>query len=727
MANIQINEYSASIGYRNNDAQYATVALPITSQWGPALYDGVEDITDVSAANTLDYDYLHFSPDDIQKYIATYRGPIQSYKLYGDYSYQVGLTLLAKGYDVLVQRISLGTKATGDIYNTIDGKPEFVIYTLVEGAEAPTWEANTYYSVKAIVADKSATWVANTYYSRAGEGTEQSPYTYTVTTSEPQGWGVDTFYVLQGTLTTYEPDDWSTTYNSLYYTQSTIPATPVMSVEAKYRGTFGNSIRVKLTQRSSYWILAVYSENTNGGYTPLESTLFTLDMDAATDSVIYIDEIQSNFIDITSHSLTSDIIWINSRYNALEGAFDLLQVEGKSGGNTWNALSGQNWASLIDLTWDEISTGTVIDLATLKGIRGWTSEIPDSTELPANGIAISKMYNYEYIFKYAADSLNLLTDKFTYNPYVITLPSWDDLLIFDELKIDIPVSDISPLTKVLLTAAYMSRCACSYIATPYSLAKSEIDAYLKAFDAFQTVISAQFDGENVDREGLFLTHSALFAPYGEYKLVGETKYHMISASILALILQRSMILNQSQQFFWLLPSSRKTNTSTQPETVRSLQYKISKTELDSWQNFDEGISFNVIANIPTIGLTVWGNSTLFNNPPATYQALHSLSTRHLIDALKDLSYTCGISITYQYNNSQAYSAFYAGMTPTLDTMVNCGAITGYKIEMSKDLANVDQVDYNSVLGKVYLTIEGVINNITVDLIALPSDFDLTTV
>ena len=44
--------------------------------------------------------------------------------------------------------------------------------------------------------------------------------------------------------------------------------------------------------------------------------------------------------------------------------------------------------------------------------------------------------------------------------------------------------------------------------------------------------------------------------------------------------------------------------------------------------------------------------------------------------------------------------------------------------MAADLDGLDQVNANSVIGKIYMTVEGVINNIYVDLIALPSSVSL---
>ena len=58
-------------------------------------------------------------------------------------------------------------------------------------------------------------------------------------------------------------------------------------------------------------------------------------------------------------------------------------------------------------------------------------------------------------------------------------------------------------------------------------------------------------------------------------------------------------------------------------------------------------------------------------------------------------------------------------------MKNVGAIEGYAVKMSADINGLDQVNANSVIGKVYLIVNGVVNNISVDLIALPPGADLS--
>ena len=78
----------------------------------------------------------------------------------------------------------------------------------------------------------------------------------------------------------------------------------------------------------------------------------------------------------------------------------------------------------------------------------------------------------------------------------------------------------------------------------------------------------------------------------------------------------------------------------------------------------------------------------------------------------------------QTSQHKGYSSFYAGVTPLLDTMKNVGAIDDYYVRMAADINGLDQVNANTVVGKIYLVVNGVINDIIVDLIALPPGSDL---
>ena len=286
---------------------------------------------------------------------------------------------------------------------------------------------------------------------------------------------------------------------------------------------------------------------------------------------------------------------------------------------------------------------------------------------------------------------------------------------------------ISPLHLKLMDVAYYSRCATGYIDVPKSIERKyvhiENENQLSSEGYVQELARVVPKGAMLETNAsLFQTHCGFFAPWGQYPYVGTSKMSESSPSFIALMIQRAQILNQAAQYEWALPTNRKHNLR-----IGKMDYIVPKKVLDQWQKL-EGASVNVITNIPDLGTNLWGNSTLFEVPPATYQALANLSTRFLVNAVEDVVYRCGIAITFQYNNSQAYSSFYAGVVPILDAMKNVGAIEGYRVEMSADINGEDYVNANTVIGKIWLLINGVINDVVVDLVALPagSNIDLAT-
>ena len=52
-------------------------------------------------------------------------------------------------------------------------------------------------------------------------------------------------------------------------------------------------------------------------------------------------------------------------------------------------------------------------------------------------------------------------------------------------------------------------------------------------------------------------------------------------------------------------------------------------------------------------------------------------------------------------------------------MKNQHAIDDYYIRMASDINGLDSVAANTVIGKIYLVVPGVVNDIDIDLIALP--------
>lgn len=629
MAQITINEISQNYTYNIGSNSFATVALPITAMWGPAYMDpdtyitdeAIEDGQSKTALMLEQTSWLHFPATQagLESFVSTFRGPASNYKLTKDYSYQMAMTLLTAGYDVLVCRVCPGSKAGND----------FVLQT-------------------------------------AGK---------------------------------------------------TNPKT--LSVYAKYPGSFGNSLKVSLSKvskkKNPYWNLIVYVEDSTGVQTAVENLIFVFDVNNATDTIPHIDEVESNFVEFSTDIIEEPDSVTNSPLRLGTGSDTFRDVEANV------ALTNAVTYAKVRYTGGNLKDGTNVGQTYTDSCKyiQTLSGLSDVDKVFAN-----TQMNKEWIYTAAYAVYDLLKDKLNYNPQRIISPGWDDQDI-RSLQDDatyVKLTEISPLHCKLMEVAYYSRCATGLLDIPRSEKRSCVyNEYIaeseQGYAQSLARISSDWMREDINSM-LYTTHCALFAPWGQYKYVGMGKQCIAPPSFLALLIQRAMILNQSLQYEWALPTNRKHNLK-----IGKMDYKVPKKLLDIWQKL-EGVGVNVITDIPELGLSIWGNSTLYEVPPATYQALANLSTRYLVNAVEDVAYKCGLAITFQYNNEQAYNKFYAGVTPTLDTMKNVGAIDDYYVKMAADINGLDQVNANTVIGKIYLVINGVINDIIIDLIALPPETDL---
>lgn len=517
-----------------------------------------------------------------------------------------------------------------------------------------------------------------------------------------------------------------------------------ISVKAKYPGTFGNSLRctLKFVPLKKYasiqvpgtetkvpggtlgcWNLIIHVIDSSGVKTAVENLTFYLKestpelaklhgFPSLYDNMLHISEIESNFVTFE----------VAGKFNDTEPEDGTFEEDG-------NTPQESQLTGGTDRQADGKSAKDVEDLVKARyGIESGTCKYLDAVTAAceAEGANLSNLYYKEWLYNNAVNVYDLLKDKLTYSPNRIISPGWDDQDII-ELGGEFDggskqMDKISPIHLKLMEVAYFSRCGTSLLDVPKSLPRSAIyneDANTQTAGYAQMLARYIPDNKSFDVNGsLYQTHSALFGPWGQYTYVGTSKQNIAPPSFLALLIQIAMIKNQSVQYEWILPTNRQHKVK-----IGKMAYTVPKKVLDEWQSL-EGVGVNAITTLPDMGTTLWGNSTLYEVPPATYNALANLSTRYLINAVEDIVYRVGISITFQYNNDQAYNKFYAGVTPTLDTMKNVGAITGYKVRMAADIGGLDSVNANTIVGKIYLTVNGVVNDIVVDLIALPPNVDL---
>lgn len=494
------------------------------------------------------------------------------------------------------------------------------------------------------------------------------------------------------------------------YAEATIEdkagAANTLTFKAKYPGTFGNSLQIKMQKviNRNYWNAIIYVVDITGVKTAVENLVFTFDIESATDSILHISEVESKFVDFVTAGALSDTTEFKTDVSTIQLS-----------GGTDRAADG----TVEDMMDDAIKLAEKRFSDAGSSVTDYKAALTAAKSSVDLSRASSIRY-MEWLYTYSLPVYDLLKDKISYSPARIISPGWDDQNI-QEISGEVITSlaAVSPIHIKLMDVAYHSRCAVSYLDIPKCLPRSAVHDDSSTTPGYAQKLARFSPADNLDGS-LYNSHSTLFAPWGQFVYTGTSKMAAASPAFLALIIERAMIKNQSLQYEWIMPSSRKHNLP-----IGKLAYTIPKTVLDTWQNI-EGTRINILTEMPDMGIILWGNSTLFEVPPATYQALANLSTRKLVNAVEDVVYRVGLSITFNYNNDEAYSKFYVGVSPILDSMKNAGAIVDYKIKMSADINGVDSVNANTVIGKIYLTVNGVIEDINVDLIALPSSVDLST-
>ena len=367
---INVNVISENKAFTVENANYCTVALPITACWGPGFTLPTANPSDSSnSASTLDdalentaWSLFNAGPDGLESFIATYRGPSSNYRSTKDYSYFMALSLLNAGYAVQTCRLCPGTKAS---------------LTLPEGSSSGS----------------------------NGSGS--------------------------------------------------------LIITAKYPGTFGNSLKVTLTQKSygtmSYWNLIGYAVDSTGASRPIENLVFVFNPEDSTDSIYTIDELQSKFFDFKVVGTINENEMATTEAKVLAGGSDVADASSQDA----SAIMADAIALAEVRYGSGSSAGYLFALNSVKDLVSKTT---------AEAIRFNE-WVYRYVTGSPVDSAtgvnsvyDLLKDKINYNPNRVISP-WDD---HDILAID-PNYDVSqgmypsPLTLELLEVSTRTTCGFCFI------------------------------------------------------------------------------------------------------------------------------------------------------------------------------------------------------------------------------------------------------------------------
>lgn len=341
--------------------------------------------------------------------------------------------------------------------------------------------------------------------------------------------------------------------------------------------------------------------------------------------------------------------------------------------------------------------------------------------------ALRLLYNQQILYSRFRDVMWELTDCICYDWDVLFCGIADDQYmpasylntITDKTQITYRVTKV--MTDMVEVSA-KSKCGCVFIGEPFNMPRG---TQITSGEAVAVTGAIKFKNDLSkalsDLNPMYPTFAELVGPWCKTTLPvsGSNVWITPELAHLLLIINAQGIGGINK--WWMIPAGM---TST--GVAHTPEYKIKQTYLDIIQNHDEGVCLNPLMEVPGKGFTCFGNSTLWDKPLGTYNALQNLSTRLLCNRVKQRIWDVALQILFKYNNENAYSHFYAGLSPLLDEMRSVGALTGneynplgYKIIMNPDIINLDRINANTVIGKVYLAVTGVIDTVDVDLFLLP--------
>lgn len=507
-----------------------------------------------------------------------------------------------------------------------------------------------------------------------------------------------------------------------------IPATTqLVRVQAKFPGSFGNNlkVRIKCGLNGDGLKIGTVEVFDNNGYSShpneivptdqlLELVSVAFDLDAATDNRPLITEATFSNLE------TPRFFTAGSGENVDPSAYP-------TGMQVVSLVFGTDYAtSLPDgepITANDVKAIVAERFPTDSQFYNYINQIANKYQTD-DPDALIRLYNQQMMYSRFYKTVGELTDPIVYDWDTLVQGIADDQYVpksFLEEHADtfFMEYEVSTLVTKMIEVAANSKCGAALIGTPFGMprgiqtgtgASAVKTGALKYKDSISQVVGPTYS-----------TFGEVVGPWCKTTLALSGANSWIAPEIAHLLLIINAKGIGGQNKWWMVPAGM-----LGTGVVHTPEYKIKKHYLDLIQDHDEGVCLNPLMEVPGKGFTCFGNSTLWDKPLGSYNALQNLSTRFLTNRVKQRIWDTALQILFRYNNEDAYSHFYAGLSPLLDEMRAVGALTGnennpwgYRIIMNPDIINLDRINANTVIGKVELAVTGVIDTVDVDLFLLP--------
>lgn len=509
-------------------------------------------------------------------------------------------------------------------------------------------------------------------------------------------------------------------------------STQEVRLQAKYPGTFGNNlkVRIKCGLNGNGFKIGTVEVFDNNGYSGHPNEIVPTDQLLELVSVAFDEDAASDNRPLITEATFSNLD--PPRFIVTGTGADVSPSEYPTGMQVVSLLYGTDYATDLgtDVTGQSIpiTADAILELVaerfpTDSQFYSYMSTIAHDYEVNDQD-ALIRLYNQQIMYSRFYKCVGELTDPICYDWDALVQGIADDQYVpksFLEANRDtfFMEYEVSTLVTRMIEVAANSKCGAALIGTPFGMprgiqtgtgASAVKTGALKYKDAISQVVGP-----------VYSTFGEVVGPWCKttLALAGANSWIAPEVAHLLLIINSKGIGGQNK--WWMVPAGM-----LGTGIVHTPEYKIKRHYLDLIQDHDEGVCLNPLMEVPGKGFTCFGNSTLWDKPLGSYNALQNLSTRFLTNRVKQRIWDTALQILFRYNNEDAYSHFYAGLSPLLDEMRAVGALTGneynpwgYRIIMNPDIVNLDRINANTVIGKVELAVTGVIDTVDVDLFLLP--------
>lgn len=481
-----------------------------------------------------------------------------------------------------------------------------------------------------------------------------------------------------------------------------------LSATAKYFGSFGNSIGIRITrhQTNSSDVLhrdtkdtvtiATYKitrrssideyEDTDGVDTKtstigneyiktaklVDSLTFSLDNATLDNSIHKLHQFINQFSLLSDLSITKEDgteITDEDYVTFFEAVTDMLD------GRMFVLTGGRDYFEQITEVDKETGEETIIVNPTTAPLNQFYTSLAETE-------SSSLISNLDIINDFWED----FKDPYIYDFDFICAGGFTNIYSKDGDTIDTS-SELTSIHANMIKLAYSRGDAVACLDTPKEYTHSDVIDYFAKLSNSDVVYS----------------YATAHGPWCKIRdLVTGNNIEMPASLIFLATIGRNLTKNSEAQIWYAPAGVSRASTNM----VVEAKYEIGSTILNEWQNNSEGLGVRVnpIMKILSYGYTIYGNSTLMQDEIGyTKSALQSLGTRVLCNVIKKAIFSICVALTFEPNDYILWAEFKTRLSKTLEQMKINGGIGDYQIVMDDTTVTDEAKNDLKVPGKVFIS------------------------